>query len=96
MYVIVHHIITDAPRFWDTAAQAIPNVPDHLKLHHTITAKNGAIATCLWESASIQEVQEFLEPALGSVSRNTYEEAENRDGIAMPSGVKLSEPMSAR
>lgn len=95
MYVLVHHEIHDPGKFWPVAQEAIPNIPDELKLHHTLPAKNGAIATCLWEADSVQAVRDFLEPALGNSSNNSYEEAENRDGIALPSGVRTAEsPMS--
>lgn len=85
MYVLVHHAIHDPKHFWSQAEQAIPNLPTDLKLHHTLTAKDGTRATCLWEAESVQAVRDFLEPALGSVSTNEYAPAENRDGIALPS-----------
>ncbi len=88
MYVLVHHNVHDPERFWSTAEEAIPNVPAHLKLHHTMPAKDGTRATCLWEADSVQAVRDFLEPALGDVSTNEYSEAENKDGVALPSGVR--------
>jgi hypothetical protein len=84
MYVLVHHRVTDPDRFWPTAQNAIPNLPPELKLHHTFPARDGEIATCLWEADSVEAVREFLEPALGEFSSNTYAPAENREGIAVP------------
>jgi len=84
MYVLVHHRISDRNRFWSTVQEATPAIPAELTLHLTIPARDGSVATCLWEAASVDAVRAFLEPALGQVSRNEYYQAENREGIAMP------------
>jgi hypothetical protein len=84
MYVLVHHRVTDPDQFWATAQNAIPNLPPELKLHHTLSANDGTIATCLWEAETVQAVRDFLEPALGDFSSNSYARAENREGIAVP------------
>jgi hypothetical protein len=84
MYVLVHHTIADPERFWATAQAAAPNVPAGLTLHHTISAKDGSRATCLWEAESVSAVRDFLEPGLGASARNEYSEAENRDGVVVP------------
>lgn len=90
MYVLVHHTVTDPPRFWKTAEAAIPEIPAGLTLHHTLSGRDGAMATCLWEADSVQSVKDFLEPALGGFSSNEYSEAENRDGIALPTQMKAT------
>ena len=84
MYVLVHHTITDPAEFWSGAQGAIPTIPANLTLHQTLSAKDGSRATCLWEAASVSDVRDFLEPALGHCSRNEYSEAENRDGVVVP------------
>jgi hypothetical protein len=84
MYVLVHHHITDPAQFWSTAQAALPNIPGGLTLHHTISARDGRRATCLWEAESVSAVRDFLEPALSNSSRNDYSEAENRDGVVVP------------
>jgi hypothetical protein len=88
MYVLVIHNVTDPTNFYATAGKAIPNLPPHLQLHHTIPARDGQKAVCLWEAESPEAVREFLEPALGGFARNEYFEAENRDGIALPTQIK--------
>jgi len=84
MYVLVHHRITDPDRFWSTVQEATPAIPAELTLHHTIPARDGSVATCVWEASSVEAVRGFLEPALGDFSRNEYFVAENREGIALP------------
>jgi hypothetical protein len=93
MYVLVHHTVTDRDNFWATAQAAIPNLPSHLQLHHTLSARDGSRATCLWEADSVDAVSAFLEPALGAYARNEYAESENREGIAVPSAMQ--KPLSA-
>jgi hypothetical protein len=93
MYVLVHHSVTDPANFWPTAEAAIPNLPPELQLHHTLAARDGTRATCLWEADSVAAVSDFLEPALGAYARNEYAEAENRDGIALPTAMQ--KPLSA-
>ena len=88
MYVLVHHNVTDPQRFWATVVDATPNLPSHLKLHQTLAARDGTKATCLWEAESVEAVRSFLEPAFGGTSRNEYAEAENREGLAMPSRIE--------
>jgi hypothetical protein len=87
MYVLVHHDVHDPSGFWSTAEEAIPAIPEGLQLHQVIPAKNGSCATCLWEADSVQAVKDFLEPALADKATNRYSEAENREGVAMPSGM---------
>jgi hypothetical protein len=83
VYVLVHHEIRDPDRFWSIVQRA--DVPAEMKLHHTFPARDGSRATCLWEAESVDAVRDLVEPLLGGVSSNEYSEAENREGIAMPS-----------
>lgn len=85
MYVLVIHNVSDRQNFFDAAAKATPLIPEHLKLHLTVPARDGAKAVCIWEAESIASVRDYLEPALGAYARNDYFEAENREGVAMPS-----------
>ena len=91
MFVLVQHRARDRKRFWSTAEEALSTIPENLKLHHSFAAKNGSRATCLWEADSVEAVRQYLEPLIGRFSTNRYAEAENREGIAMPS--QLSEPL---
>jgi hypothetical protein len=87
MYILLHHTIRDPVRFWSTADQIL-NMPAGLRLHHALPARDGTLATCLWEADSLSAVYDFVEPILGSFSTNEYAEAENREGIALPSRLE--------
>ena len=84
MFVVVQHQISDPRDFWPVKGQAIRMVSSDLKLHHTFSSADGSRAIGLWEAPSVAAVREYLEPALGLVSRNDYFEVANKDGIALP------------
>ena len=83
MFVLVHHTISDPQRFW-TLSQSAGDPPDGLSLHQTLAAKDGTLATCLWEAASVDAVRSYLDPATEGMARNEYREAENREGVVFP------------
>ena len=85
MYVLVHHEVSNPASFWATVEKT--DIPAPFKLHHTLVAKDGTRATCLWEAESVDAVRDLVEPLLGSVSKNQYAQAENREGLAMPSSL---------
>ena len=86
MYVLVQHTVSDPGAFWNAADSA--TLPPTLKLHHTFPTQDGSHAACLWEAESASALRDFLEDAVGRFSRNEYFEVENREGVAMPSGVQ--------
>ncbi len=86
MFVLVHHEVSDPASFWATVEKT--DIPAPFKLHHTLVAKDGSRATCLSEAESVDAVRGLVEPLLGNVSRNQYAQAENKDGLAMPSQLK--------
>ena len=86
MYVLVHHEISNPASFWAIVEKT--DVPAPFKLHQTLVAKDGSRATCLWEGESVDAVRNLVDPLLGSHSKNQYAQAENREGLAMPSQLK--------
>ena len=89
MYVLVHHRIHDRDGFWPLAQEGVSKIPSGLTLHLSIPARDGTVATCLWEGESLEAVRGFVEPLLGKASDNDYSEAENREGIALPSQLSV-------
>lgn len=86
MYVLVQHTIAEPGAFWSAADPAA--LPPPLRLHHTFPTPDGTHAACLWEADSAGALRAFLEPLVGRYSRNEYFEVENREGVALPSGVQ--------
>ncbi len=82
MYILVHHRIHDPQRFWTGVQDS--EIPEHLKLHHTLSASDGTMATCLWEAESVDALRSLLDPMHDGMATNEYREAENREGLAIP------------
>jgi hypothetical protein len=89
VYILVQHTISDPDSFWNAVDPAA--LPQALKLHHTFPTRDGSHAACLWEADSTSAVRDFLEPVIGRYSRNEYFAVENREGVALPSGVERAE-----
>ena len=87
MYVAVQHQISDPEAFWGHANEMVPNLPGHVKLHQCFPTKNGARGICIWEGDSVDAVRTFLDGEMAKWSRNDYFEVENKEAIALPTGV---------
>lgn len=89
MYVLVQHYVSDPQTFWSDVRYALTALPPNLVLHHVYPTADGSHAVCLWEADSVRDVKAFIETYVGHVSRNLYFEVENRDGIGIPSEVRV-------
>ena len=85
MYILVQHTIAEPGAFWSSTDPAL--LPPQFKLLQTFPTRDGTHAACVWEAASIDALRGLLEPLTGAVSLNEYYEVENREGVALPSGV---------
>jgi hypothetical protein len=90
MYVVVQHSISNPAEFWGGAEQLMPKIPATMKLHHSFPTKDGARAVCVWEAESVKSLRDFLEPQISRASKNEYFQVENKDSVAMPSGVRTA------
>ena len=84
MYIVVNHEISDTTRFWATAQSATADLPEGVKVIHTLPSPDGRKAVCVWEADSVDAVRNFLDPATAGMARNTYFESLNKEGMAMP------------
>ena len=87
MYVAVQHRITDPEKFWQKAEEITPNLPSGIQLHHCMPTRDGTRGICIWEGESVGAIRDFLEGHMRSFSSNEYFEVENKEAIALPSGV---------
>lgn len=90
MFVAVQHIIQDPEVFWAKAGEIVPNLPSHVKLHQCFPNKSGTRGICIWEGDSVRAIQSYLDGQVGHVSSNEYFEVENKDSIALPTGITPS------
>jgi hypothetical protein len=84
MLVIAHHFIHEPDTFWASAPQIIATMPSDLKLHSVFPSKDLKTGTCVWEAANVDEVQVFLDNALGKISRNVCYEVNEEIAIGLP------------
>lgn len=87
MFVAVQHTIRDPEAFWARANEIVPNLPGHVKLHQCFPNKTGSRGICIWEGESVKAIQTYLDGQVGHVSSNDYFEVENRELIALPTGI---------
>jgi hypothetical protein len=85
MYILVQHTIADPGAFWNATDPSM--LPPTFKLLQTFPTHDGTHAACVWEATSVDSLRGLLEPLVGQSSRNEYFQVENREGVAMPSGV---------
>jgi hypothetical protein len=90
MYILVQHTVSDPSKVWSRAQEGVANIPEHLKLHHSIPTPDGKKAVCIWEAASIDTLQKFLDPMLGPDTHNQYFEVVNKEGVALPTALQLA------
>ena len=94
MFVAVQHNISNPEAFWARAKEIVPNLPGHVKLHQCFPNKTGSRGICIWEGDSVKAIQTYLDGQVGHVSSNDYYEVENREAIALPTGIIPAERSS--
>jgi len=85
MYVIVEHRISDPATFFSIAQQA--RIPVDMRLHQVLPSEDGSRCVCLWEAESPSAVQEFIEPAVGHLSRNEYFAVDSAHAVGIPASA---------
>jgi hypothetical protein len=73
MYVAVLHQFQDPPTAFKRGEKLIMNegAPERARGLQFYPATDGSIATCLWESDSVEAIQEYVDSTLGDSSVNT-------------------------
>jgi hypothetical protein len=87
MLVIAHHTIHDPDIFWAHAKELIPSLPSHIKIHGVYPSPDLRLCTCLWESPTVTDVQDFLDTSLGHVSKNFCYEVNETSAVGLPTKV---------
>jgi hypothetical protein len=82
MYVVVLHQFRDPPTAFARGQKLIMNegAPPGVRGLQFYPSADGSVVTCLWESDSVEMIQEYVDSTLGDSSANTcYEvDAEQR------------------
>jgi hypothetical protein len=89
MFVLVQHYISDPRAFWSDVRYSLGALPPYMTLHHCFPTPDGSHAVCVWEADTVRDVRAFIETYVGHVSRNLYFQVENRESIALPTGLEI-------
>ena len=97
MYVVVQHRFKDPEVAFSRGARLISGegAPEGTRVLQFYPAKDGSGAACLWESGSVEDVQEFADTTLGDSSSNRVYEIDPEQAFSeRPLGLAASAPVS--
>jgi hypothetical protein len=98
MYVVAQHEIQDQETAFERGARLElgEGAPEGVRVLQFLPATDGSKVTCLWESGSVQEVQQYADEVLGEASINhCYEVASEPAFAERPIGLATS-PLALR
>ena len=84
MYVIVQHDIRNPEVAFERGQALIDgtDAPDGTRVLQFYPRVDGSAVTCLWESASVDDVQRFTDTTLGDASINSCYEVDTEKAFA--------------
>ena len=98
MFVVVQHQLTDPPAAAARGErlQRGEGAPSGTRVLQFLPSQDGALVTCLWESGSVEDVQSFVDDALGDASVNLcYAVEESAAFAAAPEGLPARSVLAA-
>ena len=98
MYVVVQHQFTDSQTAFSRGEKLIKNegAPAGVRGLQFYPSRDGSLATCLWESDSVEAIQQYVDSTLGDSSVNTCYEVDTEQAFAeRPLGLPASPTIAA-
>ena len=90
MYVVVQHTFLDAAKASSRGEKLIKNegAPEGTTGLQFYPAREGSVATCLWEANTVADVQSYVDDTLGDSSHNLCYEVDATSAFArQPLGI---------
>lgn len=87
MYVIAKHRISDADKFFALSHVAAEEAPAGVYGRQFCPSRDRSEAVCLWESASLDAVRDYLDSLTREVSENDYFEVSPDHAIGIPAPI---------
>lgn len=84
MYIIVYHKITQPNIFWEIAREALPLLPNNIRIHLIFPSDDMKQATCLWEAKSVKDIRNYLDKLVGHVSFNEFQTVNTQFAMGIP------------
>ena len=98
MYVIVQHQINNPETAFSRGENLIKGegAPPGARVLQFYPSRDRTAVACLWESDSVEAVQEYVDGTLGGSSDNEYHEVDAARAFSeQPLGVPASAPIGA-
>jgi hypothetical protein len=95
MHVVIHHQISD-PAKWERTENKMMSMieqrrlPAGLKPLEYLPSVDGRKADCVWEAASLEALQKFIDGETAGAARNEYFEVKDEAAIGLPKGEELA------
>jgi hypothetical protein len=98
MYVVVQHRFKNPEVAFARGERLIKNEGAPAGVHglQFYPARDGSGAACLWEAASVESVQKYVDSTLGDSSENTCYEVNAEQAFAVVPGAISAGPAAAR
>lgn len=98
MYVVVQHKIKDQQAAFSRGETLIKNegAPEGSRGLQFYPAQDGSAVTCLWEAASVESIQQYVDGVLGDAAENTCYEVNAEQAFArQPLGLSENPAVNA-
>ena len=98
MIVVVQHQLTDPPTALARGQRLISGegAPVGTRVLQFLPSRDGKLVTCLWESASVADVQSYVDETLADASVNlSYAVEESAAFSEVPAGIAERPPVLA-
>ena len=96
MYVVANHTILNPETAFPRGKRLMSGegAPDATRVLQFYPARDGSAVACLWESGSVQDVQQYVDTTLGDSSTNQcYEVDAEQAFFQRPLGMANSAPV---
>lgn len=85
MIIVVNHSIIAPDKFWTSAQESLPNLPEAgvQRVIQVLPSQNMSQASCLWEADSIETLDAYLRSKVGDWSSESYFELKSEAAMGI-------------
>lgn len=98
MYVVAHHRIKNPQTAFPRGEKLIrgDGAPDGVRVLQFYPSLDASTVSCLWEAATVRDVQDYVDFVLGDASDNAFYEVDTEQAFAeRPLGLPVSASIGA-
>ncbi|HMV13967.1 MAG: hypothetical protein IT275_02520 [Chitinophagales bacterium] len=85
MIIVVKHRIANPEKFWASAQESLPKLPENgvSRVLQVLPNANATEATCLWEAESIASLDAYLRAKVYDWSAEEYQEVNTAQSMGL-------------